>query len=887
MEAESSDLLSRAASAYRDVDADPSGFGPEAARLVVEARTAGHVEALVSALRAEAWAHRSQRSNTRAKALLDEAARLARKHDLPERLGDVLTTRAAVNLELGRERAAEHDLAAAAALVTGESARHRDLQLAILHHNIGRLTAAAGIYRALLTRPDVPLVVQGKAANNLAHIEAQQGSYRAALRSLDAAAAATTNPVMAAGVTLSRGWVTVQAGMLPEGLRLFDEAARLFQAAGLPLDELYTESADALGDLRLLPEASAAAVRAAAECESHGVPLMGADAQLRVARLARLSGDLQGSVAAAERAVCMFRQQRRPAWVARAVLVGIEVRVQAGEVGAPDLRAARRAATTLDRLGARPEAVHAHLTAGRVAAALDRGRHARQSLSRAAGLAAAGTPVLVRLDGHVAAALCARLQGVDREVLRHCRAGLRDLFRYRAALPSMELRALASGHGAELGRLGLQISLQSGSPLRVLDWMERTRAAALSTVERPAADGLEEEFGALRAVHAELAEAVAGSTADPAGTVPALDRDSPAERPGTSLLSRQREIEARIRRATWVRGGAADTDSQPSSPAGVRAALAGRFLVEYGVLAGQLFAVVLAARRSRLVDLGAVAAVEAQAQSLMFALRRLTRPRRGAALAAARTSAEFGLGRLTSLLLAPLHLDPDSSLVVVPARGLHRLPWAALHGGPVALAPSAAFWVRTSTATSDSGGPTVLVAGPDLSGAVREIEAVRRLYPNPVVLVPPQSTGSVVAKAIVGAALAHLACHGDLRADNPTFSALRMSDGPLTLHELDSRGAAPRRIVLASCESGAQVEYVGDEVVGFISALMARGTAGLVASTVVVSDAETVDLMCALHQALRAGATLADALYGARQTVDRDDPRAFVSWCAFNAYGAA
>jgi hypothetical protein len=306
------------------------------------------------------------------------------------------------------------------------------------------------------------------------------------------------------------------------------------------------------------------------------------------------------------------------------------------------------------------------------------------------------------------------------------------------------------------------------------------------------------------------------------------------------------------------------TDPQPTSPARLRAALDHRVLVEYGVHGGQLFVVRLDARRSRLIDLGPVAAVAAQAQSLLFALR-----------------------RLTDLLLAPLGLDAQSSLVVVPASGLHRLPWAALHSGPVSLSPSASFWVRTCADPSGPNGPTVLVAGPDLPGAVREVEVVRRLHRDPVVLVPPDSTAGAVARAVAGAGLAHLACHGELRADNPTFSALRMSDGPLTVHELDSRGAAPRRIVLASCESGAQVDYAGDEVIGFVSALMARGTAGLIASTVVVSDSETVELMSGVHEWLHTGASVADALYRARGRVDREDPRAFVSWCAFNAYGAA
>jgi hypothetical protein len=55
----------------------------------------------------------------------------------------------------------------------------------------------------------------------------------------------------------------------------------------------------------------------------------------------------------------------------------------------------------------------------------------------------------------------------------------------------------------------------------------------------------------------------------------------------------------------------------------------------------------------------------------------------------------------------------------------------------------------------------------------------------------------------------------------PLFSSLALSDGPLTLHELETRTVAPHRLILASCQSGADVSYVGDEVLGFVNAVLA------------------------------------------------------------------
>jgi len=69
--------------------------------------------------------------------------------------------------------------------------------------------------------------------------------------------------------------------------------------------------------------------------------------------------------------------------------------------------------------------------------------------------------------------------------------------------------------------------------------------------------------------------------------------------------------------------------------------------------------------------------------------------------------------------------------------------------------------------------------------------------------------------------------------------------------------------------------------------MLARGTAGILASTAVVPDVEAVDLMTAVHLALARGATLARALHEARKSQDTDHPGSYVNWCTFNAHGAA
>ena len=96
-------------------------------------------------------------------------------------------------------------------------------------------------------------------------------------------------------------------------------------------------------------------------------------------------------------------------------------------------------------------------------------------------------------------------------------------------------------------------------------------------------------------------------------------------------------------------------------------------------------------------------------------------------------------------------------------------------------------------------------------------------HPGATLLLPEAAAVGAVVEALKGADLAHLACHGTLRQDNPTFSALEPTGGPLTVHELDTLGVAPRRVVLAACDSAADVAYDGGELLGFVSAHCWRG----------------------------------------------------------------
>jgi CHAT domain-containing protein len=119
-----------------------------------------------------------------------------------------------------------------------------------------------------------------------------------------------------------------------------------------------------------------------------------------------------------------------------------------------------------------------------------------------------------------------------------------------------------------------------------------------------------------------------------------------------------------------------------------------------------------------------------------------------------------------------------------------------------------------------------------------------------------------------GAAVAHLACHGRFRADNPQFSALSLADGPLTVHDLDRLTRPPRLLLLSACEAARTAALPGDALLGLAAALCGLGTRTLIAPVLPVADAGSRALMVDLHRRLLAGTGPAAALAAASAGAD-------------------
>jgi CHAT domain-containing protein len=144
------------------------------------------------------------------------------------------------------------------------------------------------------------------------------------------------------------------------------------------------------------------------------------------------------------------------------------------------------------------------------------------------------------------------------------------------------------------------------------------------------------------------------------------------------------------------------------------------------------------------------------------------------------------------------------------------------------------------------------------------------MYDDVTVLDGGAATAEKVLYALDGAWLAHIAAHGTFRADSPLFSALHMHDGPLTVYDFEQLRRAPYRLILSSCDSGVLAPTGANELLGLVSSLLPLGTAGIVAAVVPLNDQAVVPLMVDLHRHLRAGQTLAEAVYRVRSGLAGD-----------------
>jgi tetratricopeptide (TPR) repeat protein len=864
-------------------DVDPRRARELAQRARALARAGGDASAESRAERALGFAATEAGDLASARAHLRAAAAIAEAAGLPVRAAEARRTLARVLLEQGDARAALIEAGRAAPASRGADLGRLLIMRSVVLERLGRLPESLRCSARALTilrRAGEPAAEARALCNRgLAHVAA--GDLAAAesdLRRAETLAGEVGEPGVVAKARHNLAIVASLRGDAPRALALLDQAEALFVERDMRLDGAIVprDRCAVLLSVRLVPEACRDGRRAVELLAEVGAAATRAEALLLLAEGLLLDGRPEESESAAAEALGAFARQRRRGWALVARLVAARAAWEAGARSPAALAGLARLGADLDRAGFRASALDARLMAGRMALELDRPAVARGQLARAGRARREGGTEQRRARAWHAEALLRLDRGDRRGAAAALRAGLRAVERHRGLQGASELRAHAAGLGDELAALGLRMALAERSARRVLVWSERWRAGALwARPARPPDDAaLAADLAELRRLTGLLDVAVLeGHATD-------------------DLARRRRIVEAAIVRRARAAAGSSDGDGRGRpSVSGVIGALGERALLELVRHRGRIHAVAVAGGRVSLHDLGELGAPRGELETLRFALRRLALARSSArSLAAARDAAEHAAGRLDALLLGPVARRLEGRpLVVVPTGELHALPWAALPslaGREVTVAPSAALWLRGEWAGAPRGRRAVLVAGPGLPGAEEEVAELARGYPRARRLGGAAASARAVARAIDGAALAHVAAHGEFRADNPLFSSLRVADGGLTVYDLERLGRAPATLVLSACDAGLAGVRPGDELMGLAAALLALGTRALVASVGLAPDRATRPIMLALHDGLRAGARPSAALAAALADADDGPPEAYAARRAFVCLGA-
>ena len=813
---------------------------------------------------------------------------------------EIRVSRSVCLLTAGEADAARSELERAEPSLSGAPLGRLFMQRALLDLHAGRLTSALAGFDAAL-----PRLRAGGDRLAICRLLANRGvvlSYLGDNRRAEADLVACQElaieldqHLVAAGATHNLGYLRGRSGDIPGALEWFARARGAYEELGMPARLATSLETDLCGVLLaggLHREAVAAAERAERAAAEGGNQLALAEARLLHAQALLAQGSADAEALALE-AAAAFRAAERLPYAAYADHVALQAAATGDTSSSELLERAITLVEPLEEQGWRAEAVEVATVAGRLALAAGDVDTARLMLGRAARDRGRGTAA-VRADGWLATAHLRLVQGDRGGARRALGAGLRIVEAHRASLGATELRTRATRHATDLAALGLEMSVDDQRAAELLVWAERWHAGAMSLAPiRPPRDG-----------------AVAGLLDDLRAAHSALRDTTLAGEPSQAEAAAVARLELSVRDASRMSMGGRAAARPRTDPRLLRdhLAMSGATLVEYVVVRGDLWAVRVTGRRCVAVQLGALPEVANAIAQVLASLRRLALGRSSArSLEAAVASLAHAGEGLSRLLVEPLGLPPSGPLVVVPTAVLQSLPWSVLPpltDRAVTVAPSAWVWQRGPAAggsvrstsvstppvdTSGRGaaGPKVaLIAGPDLPHAPREVRAVASIYDRPVVLRDPDSTARRVLDAMEGSQIVHLAAHGHFRADSPFFTSLQLSDGPLTVYDLEHLVDAPDTVILPACDAGMAEVRTGDELVGTAAALVSVGVSSVVAPLTVVPDDAVVAMMVDLHRALVEGARPSVALCRARAAaVARSSPGDLAAAHAFVAVG--
>jgi len=229
-------------------------------------------------------------------------------------------------------------------------------------------------------------------------------------------------------------------------------------------------------------------------------------------------------------------------------------------------------------------------------------------------------------------------------------------------------------------------------------------------------------------------------------------------------------------------------------------------------------------------------------------------------------------------------------LIILDGR-LGNLPWLAFrHQGEhlasrhnLSFSPSLLHYIKAKERRIRSKNIEVFVGQIDnLKNARSEISALRQLGNGSVQVHDPCRRADWPNQS--EARVWHYTGHAQWRPDNPFYSSLLLSDGPLFAADFRLKKNKVGVVVLAACRSGRASVLPGDEADGLVRSLLEMGAKNVIASHWAVSDRSTAFWMNHFYKSLQADIPVGKAVAAAALKVREKYPSAY-DWSAFSIFG--
>lgn len=265
--------------------------------------------------------------------------------------------------------------------------------------------------------------------------------------------------------------------------------------------------------------------------------------------------------------------------------------------------------------------------------------------------------------------------------------------------------------------------------------------------------------------------------------------------------------------------------------------------------------------------------------------------------------------------LIPTELVPAAlrarSLVVIPHRVTHLLPWAMLECEgrrmfehlPIGVLPN--LTCVPLMQANPVAAPKVMPVGSldnrlAVISAREECDSIENVYSARGGLLKPalleqRATREAFLELLrhdqVADTILHVVCHGDFDLHEPMSSGLYLADGRVDAATIARQTIRFDEVILSACSTGQRglsangVELVGDELLGLVGAFIEAGAKSVLVSIPPTLDVPTLEFMKCYHDHRSQGAAPLAALQSTQRTMLTDGIFEPGQWAGFSIFG--